>query len=228
MANDLLSEVTFNDAGLVPAVVQDVADGRVLMMAWMNAESLGLTLETGFTHFWSRSRKTLWKKGESSGNLQQVEEIRLDCDGDTLVVKVSQTGPACHTGSDTCFYRRADETGALTEVPESAALGAVLNTVYRVVEHRIADGDPSSSYVAKLFSKGQDSILKKVVEEAGEVLLAAKGGDAQALTHEVADLMFHTLLTMAYSGVQPDDIAAELGQRFGMSGLEEKANRGDG
>jgi phosphoribosyl-ATP pyrophosphohydrolase/phosphoribosyl-AMP cyclohydrolase len=225
MANDLLSQVTWNGDGLVPAVVQDAADGRVLMMAWMNAESLGLTLESGYTHFWSRSRQSLWKKGETSGNLQQVEEIRLDCDGDTLVVKVNQSGPACHTGSDTCFYRRSDETGVLTEVPEQAALGAVLNTVYRVVEQRIAVGDPSSSYVAKLFSQGQDSILIKIAEEAGEVLLAAKGGDAHALTCEVADLMFHTLLAMADAGVTPDDIATELARRFGMSGLEEKANR---
>ncbi len=225
MADTLQSRVKWNADGLVPAVVQDAADGRVLMMAWMNAESLELTLSTGYTHFWSRSRQSLWKKGETSGNLQRVIDLLIDCDGDTLVVRVEQTGPACHTGSPTCFFRRVTDDGTLEDADQHAALGTVLDQVFKVIEQRRAAGDPSSSYVAKLFAKGTDTILKKVAEEAGEVLLAAKGGDRDGTTYEVADLLFHTLVALANAGLTPDHIARELARRFGMSGIEEKANR---
>ncbi len=225
MADTLQSQVKWNADGLVPAVVQDAADGRVLMMAWMNAESLDLTLSTGYTHFWSRSRKSLWKKGETSGNLQRVIDLLIDCDGDTLVVRVQQSGPACHTGAPTCFFRRVTDDGTLVDSDQDAALGNVLDQVYQVIEQRRAAGDPSASYVAKLFAKGTDTILKKVAEEAGEVLLAAKGGDRDGVVYEVADLLFHTLVAMADAGVAPEDVARELARRFGMSGIDEKANR---
>ncbi|MDH4228469.1 MAG: bifunctional phosphoribosyl-AMP cyclohydrolase/phosphoribosyl-ATP diphosphatase HisIE [Nitrospirota bacterium] len=217
--------VRWNADGLVPAVVQDAADGRVLMLAWMNAESLRLTLSSGYTHFWSRSRKALWKKGETSGHHQRVRELRLDCDGDTLVVKVEQTGPACHTDSPTCFFNLADGAGGLRDAPESPGLGPVLEQVYRVILERRAAADPESSYVAKLFAKGTDTILKKVAEEAGEVLLAAKGGTPSELTGEAADLVFHLLVALANGGVTPQDVSAELARRFGMSGIAEKAAR---
>ena len=225
MADTLQSQVKWNADGLVPAVVQDAADGRVLMMAWMNAESLDLTLSTGYTHFWSRSRKSLWKKGETSGNLQRVVDLLIDCDGDTLVVRVQQSGPACHTGAPTCFFRRVTDDGTLVDSDQNAALGSVLDQVYQVIEQRRAVGDPSASYVAKLFAKGTDTILKKVAEEAGEVLLAAKGGDRHGVVYEVADLLFHTLVAMADAGVAPEDVARELARRFGMSGIDEKASR---
>ncbi|MBI5137857.1 MAG: bifunctional phosphoribosyl-AMP cyclohydrolase/phosphoribosyl-ATP diphosphatase HisIE [Nitrospirae bacterium] len=228
MPSPFASQVKWNADGLVPAVVQDARDGRVLMLAWMNAESLALTLQTGYTHFWSRSRRELWKKGATSGNLQRVTELRLDCDGDTIVAKVEQDGPACHTGSPTCFFWVADGAGALREAPEAAPLGGVLDRVYQVIEARRAAADPSASYVARLFAKGRDGILKKIAEEAGEVLLAAKGGDPDAVTREVADLLFHTLVAMADAGVRPDDVAAELARRFGTSGIDEKANRQKG
>ena len=227
MSGPLLDQVSFDAAGLVPAVVQDAGDGRVLMLAYMNRESLLLTLESGFTHFWSRSRQSLWKKGESSGHLQKVVELRLDCDGDTLVVKVEQTGPACHTESPTCFFRVVGADGALAEDHEPETLHGVLARVYRVIESRRDRADAEKSYVASLFAKGEDAILKKVAEEAGEVLLAAKGGDPEALTREVADLLFHTLVAMADKGVRPEHVAAELGRRFGTSGLVEKAARKD-
>lgn len=221
----LEQSVKWNADGLVPAVVQDAADGRVLMLAWMNAESLKRTRTTGYTHFWSRSRQELWKKGETSGNLQQVKEIRLDCDGDTVVVKVDQTGPACHTESPTCFFNLADADGTLSDSPETPGLGPVLEQVFQVILERKASADPKSSYVAKLFDKGTDTILKKVAEESGEVLLAAKGGKPEELTYEAADLLFHLMVAMANGGVTPADLSAELGRRFGTSGIEEKASR---
>ncbi len=225
---NLIDQVRWDEAGLVPTIVQRNDDGRVLMLAYMNRESLGLTLQSGYTHFWSRSRKSLWKKGETSGHLQAVRDIRLDCDGDTVLVRVDQKGPACHTNAPTCFYRLSDGEGVLTEQPETASLDGVLTQVAAVIAQRREAADPKASYVASLFHKGQDAILKKVAEEAGEVLLAAKDRDPQKLTAEVADLLFHTLVAMAEGGVSTDDVAAELARRFGMSGLAEKAARPDG
>jgi phosphoribosyl-ATP pyrophosphohydrolase/phosphoribosyl-AMP cyclohydrolase len=221
----LAAQVKWDAHGLVPAVVQDAADGRVRMVAWMNAEALDLTLQTGFAHFWSRSRQSLWKKGETSGHVQAVREVRLDCDGDTVLLKVAQTGPACHTGTETCFFRKADGDGTLVEAPEGASLQGVLGRLFAVIEQRRAEGDPQASYVAKLFAKGEDAILKKVAEEAGEVLLAAKDKDPGAVTREAADLLFHLLVALAAADVRPEDVAAELDRRHGTSGLAEKAAR---
>lgn len=221
----LQDRVRWDADGLVPAVVQDAADGRVLMLAYMNAESLAATLETGYTHFWSRSRKALWKKGESSGHVQRVQEVRLDCDGDTVLVKVAQTGPACHTGAPTCFFRRAEADGALAEAPEAPGLDGALARLYEVILARREAADPEASYVARLFAKGEDKILKKVAEEAGEVLLAAKDRDPAAVAREAADLLFHLLVALAATGVRPEDVASELRGREGVSGLVEKAAR---
>jgi phosphoribosyl-AMP cyclohydrolase / phosphoribosyl-ATP pyrophosphohydrolase len=220
----LASRVKWDDRGLVPAVVQDAADGRVLMLAYMDRESLAKTVETGFTHFHSRSRGVLWKKGETSGHVQRVREIRLDCDGDTVLIRVDQTGPACHTGAPTCFFRRAQD-GELVRDEEAGTLYGELARLFATIEERRAAGDPEASYVAQLFAKGRDHILKKVAEEAGEVLLAAKGGDPKAVTREAADLLFHLLVALAEAGLTPADVAAELRARRGVSGLAEKASR---
>jgi len=220
----LAEQVKWDERGLVPAVVQDAGDGRVLMLAYMDLESLAKTLETGFTHFHSRSRGVLWKKGESSGHVQRVREIRLDCDGDTLLVKVDQTGPACHTDAPTCFFRRAED-GTLVRDEEAGTLYGELATLFATIQERRATGDAEASYTARLFAKGRDHILKKVAEEAGEVLLAAKGGDPAAVTREAADLLFHLLVALAEAGVDPADVAAELRARRGVSGLAEKASR---
>jgi phosphoribosyl-ATP pyrophosphohydrolase/phosphoribosyl-AMP cyclohydrolase len=224
-AERIQTQVKWDADGLVPAVVQDAADGRVLMLAYMNAESLRATLETGYTHFWSRSRRALWKKGETSGHVQRVREVRLDCDGDTVLVKVDQTGPACHTDAPTCFFRAAGEGGALAEAPEAPALDREFVKLYEVIRRRREEADPDASYVARLFAKGDDKILGKVAEEAGEVLLAAKDKDPGAVTREAADLLFHLLVALAASGVGPGDVADELRRREGISGLEEKAGR---
>lgn len=224
MSGALADEVKWDANGLVPAVVQDANDGRVLMLAYMDREALEKTVETGFTHFHSRSRGALWKKGESSGNVQKVREIRLDCDGDTVLVKVDPAGPACHTDAPTCFFRRADD-GTLIRDEEAGTLYGELAGLFATIQARRRAADPDASYVAKLFSKGRDHILKKVAEEAGEVLLAAKDGDPAAVTREAADLLFHLLVALAEAGVDPADVAAELRARRGVSGLAEKASR---
>jgi phosphoribosyl-ATP pyrophosphohydrolase/phosphoribosyl-AMP cyclohydrolase len=211
-AADLWREARFDAAGLIPAVVQERGSGRVLMLAYMNRESLALTLKTGFTHFFSRSRHALWKKGETSGHTQAVASIRLDCDGDALVVEVDQVGPACHTGESSCFFRRVEGKRLVHATDEATA--AVLDRVYRVIrdrkEHPIA-----GSYVAALFAEGLDQILKKVAEEAGEVLLASKNGGRDQIVWETADLWFHSLVTLGYHDIPPTVIYQELQRRFG-------------
>ena len=224
-------EVRFDRAGLIPAVVQERGSGRVLMVACMNRESLALTIETGFTHFWSRSRKRLWKKGETSGHTQRLVALRVDCDGDALLVEVEQEGPACHTGEGSCFFRRAADgrgkqrsverhqhaaAGTRDWVRDPAAGGqAVLDRVYAVIRDRKAH-PREGSYVASLFAGGLDRILKKVGEEAGEVVIASKNGGPEQIVWETADLWFHTLVALGYHEIPPEAVFAELERRFGQ------------
>jgi phosphoribosyl-ATP pyrophosphohydrolase/phosphoribosyl-AMP cyclohydrolase len=211
-ATDLQREVRFDAAGLVPAIIQEQGSGRVLMLAYMNREALALTLKTGMTHFYSRSRQTLWQKGETSGHTQTVVSVRLDCDGDALIVEVEQVGPACHTGEVSCFFRRAE--GRRLVHAAAGATGAVLDRVYGVIRDRKAH-PVDGSYVAALFAAGLDKILKKVAEEAGEVLLAAKDGERGQIIWETADLWFHSLVALGYHGIPPAAIYEELERRFG-------------
>lgn len=211
-AADLWREARFDASGLIPAVVQESGSGRVLMLAYMNRESLALTLKTGFTHFFSRSRRSLWKKGETSGHTQAVVSIRLDCDGDALVLEVEQVGPACHTGEPTCFFRRVEGTRLVRAADE--ATGAVLDQVYRVIRDR-KKHPVNGSYVTALFAEGLDRILKKVAEEAGEVLLASKNGGRDQIVWETADLWFHSLVALGYHDIPPAVIYQELQRRFG-------------
>ena len=182
--------LTFDAAGLLPVVVQDRASGDVLMLAYANAEALERTRETGFAWFWSRSRGRLWQKGESSGHVLLVREARTDCDRDTLLLVVDPEGPSCHTGARTCF---GDAT------PTAAGM---LEEVKRVIETR-RGASPESSYTARLFAKGLDGTLKKIGEEATEVVLAAKGESDARLAEESADLLFHWLVALALRGVPP-------------------------
>ncbi len=203
-----LSDLKYDAAGLIPAVVQDFDTGAVLMVAWMNRKSLEMTIDSGYTHFWSRSRKQFWKKGETSGHTQKVREIRADCDGDTLLVQVEQTGPACHTNRYSCFFRTLK--GLEGKGPAGAA---ILEAVYRVILER-KEGGAEGSYVAGLLGEGREKIVSKIREEAGEVAGAAGSGDAAALTHEVADLWFHTLVLLGSESLPPEKVFAELGRRF--------------
>ncbi len=201
-----LEEVKFDERGLVPVVVQDAASGQVLTLAYANREALERTLETGYSHFYSRSRQALWKKGETSGHVQEVLEVRLDCDGDAVLYRVRPRGPACHTGEVTCFHR------ALSDQTPHPPLGEVLERVYRQILERFAQ-QPEGSYVARLHREGLDRILKKVGEEAGEVIIAAKNADSSELAWEAADLVFHLLLVLAEAGLTPEDLARVLWAR---------------
>lgn len=205
----LQHEIKFNDKGLIPSIVQDFSTGEVLMQAYINEESLEKTLETGRTWFYSRSRDELWEKGATSGNTQEVKEILLDCDGDSLLIKVEQKGTACHTGSRSCFYRN------LWKAPEEekpASFGAVAEELYRKVEDRKENPVPGS-YTNYLFEKGIDKILKKVGEEAAEVVIAAKNNDKKEIIYEISDLIYHLTVLMSQTGVTFADIAAELMHR---------------
>lgn len=197
----------FGSDGLIPAVVQD-AKGTVLMLAYMNEQSLGRTLQTGETWFFSRSRQQLWHKGETSGHTQRVLAIAADCDGDTLLVTVEQTGVACHTGEPTCFHRPLAEGAEPAGTPQWPA---ELSRLEAVIKAR-AGADPASSYTAQLLAD-VDRACKKVGEEATEVVLAVKNRDRANLIHEAADLLYHTLVVLASQGLGLDDVAAELKRR---------------
>jgi phosphoribosyl-ATP pyrophosphohydrolase/phosphoribosyl-AMP cyclohydrolase len=211
-------ELKFDEQGLLPAVIQDWLDGTVLMLGYMNPEAIAKTLDTKFVHFWSRSRKKLWEKGETSGHKLQVKELFIDCDRDTILIKAQPAGPTCHTGARACFFARLDEQGGSGRRGTDDASGGILEAILRTIRDRRANPQVGS-YTTKLFEGGHDKILKKVAEEAGEVLLASKGGKKDEIVYEVADLLFHTLMVLGYHDVPLQDIYQELGRRFGQSGL---------
>ena len=197
-------ELKFDERGLIPAIVQDEDTGRVLTLAYMNRESLDITVQEGTTCFYSRSRAALWRKGESSGNVQRVVSITADCDGDALLVKVRPAGPACHTGQESCFY----QTLLKTQQPGAFSVDALYDMLY---ERR--QSPQEGSYTSYLFEKGEDKILKKVGEESTEVIIAAKNDDNRELTCELADLAYHLLVLMTERGLTPQDIREELARR---------------
>lgn len=211
-------QLKFDQQGLLPAIVQDWLDGTVLMLGYMNQEALVKTLATRKVHFWSRSRNKLWEKGETSGHTLSVRELFVDCDRDTILVKAQPLGPTCHTGERACFFSRVDELGEIVGSCSEDASGGVLDGVLRTILARRAN-PRAGSYTTKLFEGGQDKILKKVAEEAGEVLLASKGGKREEIVYEVADLFFHTLMVLGYHGLSLQEIYEELGRRVGKSGL---------
>ena len=213
-----VDQFKFDQQGLLAAVVQDWLDGTVLMLGYMNQEALAKTVTTRKVHFWSRSRKKLWQKGETSGHTLQVKELFVDCDRDTILVKAQPIGPTCHTGERACFFSRLDEQGGIVGPSSQDASGGILEGVLRTILARRANPQ-AGSYTTKLFEGGQDKILKKVAEEAGEVLLASKGGKKEEIVYEVADLLFHTLMVLGYHGLSLQEIYEELGHRFGKSGL---------
>ncbi len=214
-------EINWGKDGLIPAVVQDAESREVLMVAYMNEEALKKTVETGYAHFFSRKRQRIWKKGEESGNTLKVKSIKIDCDGDTLLLEVEAKGPACHTGHKSCFYRDLD--GKELVAPEKQDLYqcncSILERVYEVILERRANPQRTDSYVASLFRKGLDKILKKVGEEASEVIIACKNQKDEEIVYEVADLFFHVLVALGYFDIAPVRIYEELCRRFGKSGL---------
>ena len=210
----MLERIKFDQQGLVPAIVQDATNGTVLMLAYMNRESLAKTLETGTTWFYSRSRQELWNKGATSGHVQTVKELLYDCDGDTLLVKVEQTGAACHEGTYSCFSRRFGETeSTLTERPQ--VLGAaVLPELFAVLEDR-RKNPQEGSYTSSLFAKGEDRILKKIGEEAAETIIAAKNHSQGEVIYEMADLWYHCLVLLAAHNISLSALMDELAKRRG-------------
>ncbi|MCI0548511.1 MAG: bifunctional phosphoribosyl-AMP cyclohydrolase/phosphoribosyl-ATP diphosphatase HisIE [Candidatus Rokubacteria bacterium] len=205
------SELQWDAAGLVPAVVQETETGEVLMVAWMDRRALAATRETGLAHFWSRSRQALWRKGETSGHVQHVDALYADCDRDTLLVQVHQDGVACHTGARSCFFTRLGVGNAL---PDPGASGpAVLEVVERVLQARKVE-PPVGSYVARLYAEGEPRIARKIGEEAVEVITAALAAESnERLVSEVADLWFHTMVLLAGRGVPLRRVFAELARR---------------
>ncbi len=201
-------ELKFDDQGLIPAIVQDAGSGQVLMLAYMNSEALAKTLESGQTWFWSRSRKTLWHKGATSGNVQTVKEIRYDCDADALLLRVHPAGPACHTGQDSCFYRSLTDT----EPAEAGEVHFSLQQLFQVIQDR-RQNPVAGSYTASLLDAGLPKIAQKVGEEAAEVLVAALAQEDQRLVEEVADLAYHVLVLLAARDLAPSAITAELARR---------------
>lgn len=208
---DILNTLQWNDKGLIPVIVQEEQTNRVLMMAYMNEEAFRRTVETGEAHYWSRSRQQLWHKGETSGNIQHVRSIHLDCDGDTLLLQVEQTGSACHTGEKTCFYRKLEKNGFTVtgQTDDDTDKSSILREVYRVVSDRVVH-PKEGSYTNYLLDKGIDKILKKVGEEAAEVIIASKNGSAEEIRYEVADLLYHLIVLLVERGLSLDEIYDEL------------------
>ena len=209
-------EIDFTKTPLIPAIAQDASSGQVLMVAYMNRESLQRTLETGQAWFWSRSRNELWHKGATSGNVLSVRSVVADCDADTLLLLVDPAGPTCHTSAVSCFYHAVSSEGGqpvLREAPEaSVAVTRPVEELFGVIESRKVQ-QPEDSYVAKLLSQGVNRVAKKVTEEAGETVIAAVGESDQRLIEEVADLWFHSLILLSARGLTPADIWRELESR---------------
>ncbi|MCH7553072.1 MAG: bifunctional phosphoribosyl-AMP cyclohydrolase/phosphoribosyl-ATP diphosphatase HisIE [Chloroflexi bacterium] len=201
-------KLNLNERGLIPAIAQDEKTGQVLIVAYANPEAVLRTLKSGEAWFYSRSRRELWHKGETSGNVIKVNEVQVDCEGNSLIYRGEPTGPSCHTGKPTCFFQTVEAKG-LQFVDSDRD---VVDELFAVIESRKRDA-PEDSYVAKLLSEGVDRIGKKVIEEAGETVIAAKNGVREETVHEVADLWFHTLILLSHAGLTPDDIKEELRSR---------------
>ncbi len=206
--DDILSSIKFNSHGLVPVVTQSYYSGKVLMQAYANAEAIKRTIETGYATYYSRSRKQIWTKGETSGNKQKIVKIKVDCDNDSILYLVKDYGVACHTGEESCFYRNIENKKE--EKPDAYE---IFHALYKkILERKI--NKPKGSYVAKLFEKGSDKIIQKVGEETVETVIALKNKNKEEIVYEVSDLLFHLLVALVDAGVEPEDIQEELLKRY--------------
>ncbi len=206
------TQLIIDEKALIPAIAQDAQTGAVLMVAYMNHESLTRTIDSGQAWFYSRSRQELWHKGATSGDYLNVVEIRPDCDGDVILLKVNPEGPACHTGNDTCFYQDFDTTEWQMEPPRQDLLGATLSELAMTVSQRKKD-KPEGSYTASLFERGTERIAQKVIEEGGETALAAMAKAPDRVRAEAADLLYHLTILLEDAGVSLSDVATELADR---------------
>ena len=213
--------------GLIPVITQDATTNEVLMLAYMNKEALELTIKTNFAHYYSRSKQRIWKKGESSNHLQEIVDILIDCDNDTILLKVNQSGVACHTGRKSCFFTKLETNETISEVQiNTTSSYGIIDTLYHTIQEKKND-DPSKSYTAKLLQGKQNSMLKKIVEESGEFTFAIKDNDTEEIIYEAADITYHVLVALASKNISPDRVKQELARRFGLSGIEEKNSRID-
>ena len=206
----MFSELKFDENGLIPAIITDKYTGEVLMQAYMNKDALKKTLDSGKVTFWSRSRQQLWTKGETSGNFLNLDEIRVDCDLDSLLISAIPEGPSCHTGNKSCFYRTI-KNGEIKEIPKKAN-AAILNELFYAVTDR-KNNPKEGSYTNYLFDKGIDKILKKVGEENAEVIIAAKNNSKDEIQYEVADLFYHLIVMLVNQNMTLEDIYEELAGR---------------
>ncbi|OPA76322.1 bifunctional phosphoribosyl-AMP cyclohydrolase/phosphoribosyl-ATP pyrophosphatase [Paenibacillus selenitireducens] len=219
----LSAQLKWDAAGLIPAVVQDYSSKEVLMLAYMNRESLQLSVESGETWFWSRSRQELWHKGATSGHTQHIVSMQYDCDGDTLLVRVDQQGPACHTGKYSCFFNdipTSEQAGASREASGSDRF-AVLSKLDATIAERYAER-PEGAYTTYLFEKGLDKILKKIGEESAEVLIAAKNNDREELRAEAGDLIYHLMVLLRQQNMPIDEVLQVLENRHYTSDIKNK------
>ncbi len=222
----IIKQIDWQKSPLLPVIVQEAHSNEVLMLAYMNQEALTLSLQTKKAHYFSRSKQRIWMKGESSGNIQKIQSFWLDCDNDTLLLKVEQIGGvACHTGRKSCFFTELESGSVESEIDQTTLshYGIIDQLYHTILERKSAD--PKSSYVASLLHKGENGYLKKVVEEAGEFAFAVKDDDESEIIYEAADLAFHVLVALGDKNINPDRIKQELARRFGLSGIEEKNNR---
>jgi phosphoribosyl-ATP pyrophosphohydrolase/phosphoribosyl-AMP cyclohydrolase len=218
-----LDALTYDSQGLVAVIAQDAETGEVRMMAYADKTAIELTLSTGLAHFYSRSRQELWKKGESSGNTLRVRNVWVDCDGDTLIYMVDPAGPSCHTGAQTCFFRRLDADGNLVEAGSDSAAPTLLR-LERTLQQRKAS-DSSKSYTKALLDAGPNQIDAKVREEAAELGQALIGESDDRVASEAGDVIYHLLVGLVLREVSLRDLFSELSQRFAQSGHDEKASR---
>ena len=210
---------------LVPAIAQDVDTGEVLMLAYMDKEAYDLTLSTGYAHYFSRSKQRIWKKGESSGHTQKIEDILLDCDGDTILLKVKQHGVACHTGRKSCFFTSVtQDKEVLKKEVDTDTIYGVVDTLYHTILARKNATPEQKSWTKKLLDD-KALMLSKITEEAQEVVDAIDHESDEQVIYEAADLLYHTLVGLGYRDISPDRVRQELARRFGMSGIEEKGRR---
>ena len=207
-----IADIKFDQHGLVPAIVQDAHTLEILTLAYMNAESLQRTLDTSETWFWSRSRSSLWHKGETSGHTQRVVDVSVDCDQDAIRIQVVPAGPACHTGAESCFHNELQDAPQSDHTRAHPDLGSVLSDLYALVQSRKRER-PAGSYSTYLFDQGLDKILKKVGEECAETIIAAKNEDAGALVSEASDLLYHLVVLLVERGLTLEQVGDELTAR---------------
>ncbi|AXK47981.1 bifunctional phosphoribosyl-AMP cyclohydrolase/phosphoribosyl-ATP pyrophosphatase [Aliarcobacter trophiarum LMG 25534] len=211
--------------GLIPVITQDSSTNEVLMLGYTNKEALQITLKTGFAHYFSRSKQRVWKKGESSNHTQKIVDIMLDCDNDTLLFKVIQEGVACHTGRKSCFFTSLKDDLIKEEIKiDTTNTYSVIDNLYHIIQSRKNDS-VDKSYTAKLLKGDTNSMLKKVVEEAGEFCFAIKDKNTNEAIYEAADISYHILVALASLDINPDRVKQELKRRFSISGIEEKNRR---